>query len=150
MRYRSLALLTLAAFAVACASSNTAQRPAHISRPDITAELASDVFFGGGSSAPATIDITVKNTSSEPITVRRIEVDSPDMTEWGIMRQSRSYGEVIEPGATKAITFFGTATTIVTARNEPLTFRTTVEFETAGGVHWREQLTMISTRPPAR
>ena len=148
MRYRSLALVTVFAFTIACASSNTAQRPANISRPDIDAELANHVFFGGGSSAPATIDVTVKNTATEPITVRRIEVDTPDMTEWGLVRQSRSYAEVIEPGGTKAITFFGTATTITRERNEPLTFRTTVDFETAGGVVWREQLTKISTRPP--
>jgi len=148
MRYRSLALLTLLAFAIGCASSNTAQRPANISRPEINAELANEVFFAGGSSAPATIDVTVKNTATEPITVRRIEVDSPDMTEWGIMRQSRSYSDVIEPGATKSLTFFGTARAITSSRSEPLTFRTTVEFETAGGVHWREQLTMISTRSP--
>jgi hypothetical protein len=150
MRIRSFSLLVLLAFALACASGNTAQRPANISRPEITAELAGDVFFGGGSTAPATIDITVRNTSGEPITVRRIEVDTPDMTEWGLVRQARSFGEVIEPGATKAITFFATASTIASARNEPLTFRTTVEFESAGNVHWREQLTMISTRPPAR
>ena len=150
MRYRTLALVTLLAFVISCASSNTARRPATISRPDIDADLASQVFFGGGSSAPATIDVTVKNTSTEPITVRRIEVDSPGMTEWGLMRQSRSYAEVIEPGATKTLTFFGTATTITSARNEPLTFRTIVDFESAGGIQWREQMTKISTRPPTR
>ena len=150
MRIRSLALLSLAAFCIACASANTAQRPATISRPEITAELADDVFFAGGTTAPARIDVTIRNTAGEPITVRRIEVDTPDMTEWGLVRQSRSFGEVIEPGATKAITFFATASTIASSRNEPLTFRTTVEFESAGDVHWREQLTMISTRPPAR
>jgi hypothetical protein len=149
MRIRTFALLLIAASVIACAS-NTAQRPANISRPEITAELANDVYFGGNSTAPATIDVTVRNTSGEPITVRRIEVDTPDMTEWGLVRQSRSYGEVIEPGATKAITFFATASTIASARNEPLTLRTTVEFESAGNIHWREQLTMISTRPPAR
>ena len=40
MRYRSLALLAIVAFAIACASTNTAQRPANVSRPDIDAELA--------------------------------------------------------------------------------------------------------------
>lgn len=150
MRIRSFLLLTLLAFVISCASSNTAQRPGHITPPQINSELANEIYFGGGSTAPATLDVTVKNTSSEPITVRRIEVDSPDMVEWGLVRQSRSYKETIEPGATKAINFFGTAQTIAAARNEPLTFRTTVEFESAGGVHWREQVTIVSTRPPAR
>ncbi len=150
MRYRSLALLVTVAFTIACASTNTAQRPANVSRPDIDADLANDVFFAGNSTAPAQIDVTVRNTSAEPITVRRIEFDSPDMTEWGITRQSRSYAEVIEPGGTKTITVHGTATTIATSRNEPLTFRTTIEFESAGGIRWREQMTKVSTRPPAR
>lgn len=150
MRYRSLASLVILAFAIACGSTNTAQRPASVTRPDIDAELVSDIFFAGNTTAPATIDVKVRNTSGEPITVRRIEFDSPDMTEWGITRQSRSYAEVIEPGATKTITFSGTATTIARTRNEPLTFRTTIEFESATGIRWREQMTKVSTRPPAR
>ena len=109
MRFRSLALLTILAFAIGCASGNTAQRPANIPRPEINSEIASEIFFAGGSSAPVTIDVSVKNSAAEPITVRRIEMDTPDMTEWGLMRQSRSYEEVIEPGETKKITFFGTA-----------------------------------------
>ena len=150
MRFRRFALLPLLAVVVACASGNTAQRPASITRPEIDAKLATDVFFGGGSTAAVTIDVTVQNTAAEPITVRRIEMDTPDMTEWGLVRQARNYAEVIQPGATKSITFFGTAQTITTDRNEPLTFRATIDFESAGAVRWREQTTIISTRPPIR
>jgi hypothetical protein len=150
MRFRAFALLPLLAIVLACASGNTAQRPASISRPEIDAKLANDVFFGGGSTAAVTIDVLVHNTAAEPITVRRIEVDTPGMTEWGIVRQSRNYTDVIEPGATKSLTFFGTAQTITRDRNEPLTFRTTIDFESAGPVRWREQTTIISTRPPIR
>ena len=150
MRFRTLLLLSLVASALACASgSGSAGRPANIPRPDINAEIANYIFFGSGSTAPATVVVQVKNVGPVPITVRRIELDSPTMTEWGFDRQARDYREVVEPGATKEINFFATARTITSRRNEPLSFRTQVYFESGQpATKWREILNVISTIPP--
>jgi hypothetical protein len=149
MRTRLLPLLLAFVFVVACGTSPT-QRPANVPLADLEAELVNDVFFGTGSTAPATIEVRVKNNAAQPITVRRIEVSSAGMTEWGLVRQNRVFREVIEAGATKPITFFGTAQTITTRRNEPLSFDVVVDLETGPEPpsRWQQRLHVLSTRPP--
>lgn len=133
--------------AVACAGTNTAQRPAHIAPPGLEAAIVNEVFFGSGNTAPATVEVKVTNTANEPVTVTRIEVDSAGMAEWGLQRQSRVFREVIEPGATKPITFFANAVTNTSRRTEPLSFNVRVEFE-GGGTRWQQFLRVISTIAP--
>ena len=133
--------------ALACSGANTAQRPAHIPPPGIEAEVVNEIFFGSGNSAPATVEVRVTNTATEPVTVTRIEVDSGGMAEWGLLRQSRVFRDVIDPGATKPITFFATAVTNTSRRTEPLSFNVRVEFE-GGGTRWQQFLRVISTIAP--
>ena len=123
-------------FIVACGSSG-GSRPKNIPKPDVGAVLTHDVFFGSGSTAPATIEIRARNRGSVPIELRRVEVSSPGMLEWGIFPTSRDFREVIGPGETKAVTLFATAETTVRRPTEPLTIRAIVEFE-AGDARWRE------------
>jgi hypothetical protein len=149
MRFRSLGLLSLTFLALSCASAHNAGRPSAIPQPEMNAELVNDPFFGSTLSAPVTLDVKVRNKGNVPITVRRIELDSPTMTEWGFPRQARDYREVIEPGIEKSITFFATARAITTQRNEPLSYRLQITFE-AGESQWREILNIISNRPPPR
>lgn len=146
MELRRFVLPTLLLIALAC-SGNMAQRPAGVTQPEIDVNLANEVYFGSSSTAPATIDIRVTNTSSQPITIRRIDVESPGMTEWGIPRQSRVYNEVVAPGETRPITFFATARTITSRRSEPLSYQTRVEFE-AAGQRWQEFVRVVGTRSP--
>jgi len=147
MDYRRFLLPTVLLASLACAS-NSAQRPASIPKPAINMELAHDVFFGSSSSAGVTIDFNVQNPASEPITVRRIELESPGMVQWGFPRQQRAYKEVVAPGETKRITFFATARTNTSRPSEPLSYRARVEFE-AQGERWHEWVNVISTRPPS-
>ena len=147
MQSRRFVLPALLLLAIACGSANTANRPPGVTQPDIDLEIANEIFFGSGSTAPATIDVRITNTSPQPITVRRIDVESPSMTEWGLPRQSRVYNEVIAPGETKPITFFATARTITSRRSEPLSYQARVEFE-AAGQRWQEFVRVVSTRPP--
>ena len=134
-------LLTLAC------SGNTVQRPAGVTPPEINLNIANEIFFGSGSAAPATIDIRVTNTSPHPITVRRVDVDSPGMTEWGIPRQSHVYNDTVAPGETSRLTFFATARTVTSRRSEPLSYRARVELEALGS-RWYEMVNVVSTRPP--
>ena len=150
MRMRSLPLLLAVALALACGTTNTGQRPANVAAPDLNAELTHEVFFGSGTTAPATIEVQVTNKADVPITVRRIDVQSPGMTEWGLVRQSRVFKEVVQPGETKPITFFGTAETITRVRTEPLSFDVIVEIEAGPEPpsRWQQRLHVVSMRSP--
>lgn len=152
MRMRSLPLLALLLALAAACGTNTAQRPANVPPADLEAEVVNDIFFGSGTEAPATLEVRVKNNAEQPITVRRIEVESPGMAEWGLVRQARMFKEEIGPGETKPITFFGTARTLAARRNEPLSFQVKVELETGPEppARWQQILRVVSTRPPAR
>jgi hypothetical protein len=131
----SLTLLSLTLLSVACASGNV--RPANIAAPSVEADLNGTVFFGSGDRAPANIDVTVTNNAGVPITLRRVEIDSPGMGTYGIVRTSRLFRDTIAPGETKRVTVFTTAITTVRNPSEPLTLRAIAEFE-SGKDRWRE------------
>jgi hypothetical protein len=114
---RSLSILLL--LAVACAS-NQASRPAGIAQPDLDARMVNPLFFGSGTEAHATIEVAIQNRASAPIIVRRIELDSPGMSQYSLLRSVRDYRETIPAGETKTLTM--------------------VEFESSAGEVWREIL----------
>ena len=131
-----LVVLISVLFAVACGSGGSG-RPPNIAAPDVRAELNGSVFFGSGTTAPANIDVTVTNLATVPIVLRRIEVDSPGMGTYGIVRTTRTVRENIAPGETKSVTVFATAVTTVRNPSEPLTLRVIADFE-SGKDRWRE------------
>jgi len=128
---------------IACGSGGGGSpRPATIPKPDLQVALAHEIFFGSGSTAPATIDVTVLNRASVPIMVRRVELSSPGMTQFEIYPIARDFRDTIQPGETKTVSVFATAETTVRRPTEPLTLRAVVDFE-AEGKRWRE---MVITR----
>jgi hypothetical protein len=138
--HRRVSLLFLVALlpllALACASGSNG-RPAGIAAPEINADLSGTVFFGSGNTAPANIDVEVTNVANVPITLRRVEIDSPGMGTYGLQRSSRIVREIIAPGETRRVTVFATAVTTVRNPSEPLTIRAITEFE-SGKDRWRE------------
>ena len=135
---RSLSILLLL---VAACASNRSNRPANIPQPDLGARLVNPLFFGSGVDANATIEVGVRNRAKVPITVRRIELDSPGMGQYTILRSVRDYREIIPPGGEKAITTFATARAQTTRLpSEPLALRVIIEFEAERGQVWREIL----------
>jgi len=141
-RFLSLALMLATVLAtllaLGCGSAGSA-RPATVAKPDMNVELAHDLFFGSGSTAPATIDVTVLNRATIPILLRRVELSSPGMVQYGIYPITRQFRETIQPGETKTVAVFATAQTSVRRPTEPLTLRAIVDFEASGKV-WREML----------
>src|SRR5687768_12281411 len=77
---RNALVIVMAVAFAACSSTVPAKRPASIEQPDIDLALSHSLFFGAGTTSPATVDVTVTNRAAVPITVRRIEIDSPSMT----------------------------------------------------------------------
>lgn len=135
MKARILPLLLLAA--IACASAQNTQRPAELAQPGVDIRLTSPIFFGSGMTAPVTLDVDITNRAKVPLTLRRIELDSPGMMQYELIRHARTFRETIEPGETKPVTLFATASRRVRYPSEPLTVRAILEFE-AGDNVWRE------------
>jgi hypothetical protein len=132
-----LLLLTI----LGCSQVTKTSRPATIPQPDLDAGLAHSVFFGSSSTAPATVDVFVGNRASVPITVRRIEIDSPGMGEYTLLHTVREFRETIPAGQSKTLTVFATAQTTVRRPTEPLLIRAVIEFEAGEGPsRWREVL----------
>jgi len=150
MRYRSLTIVFL--LAVACGSggggtSVSNKRPESIARPDINVDLASSIFWGSQASVPVTVDVTVTNRADQPITVRRVEVSSLNMTQYRIRTGVRDFRDTIAPGETKVLPVTSTADRIVNRPSEPLNLRAVLEIE-AAGARWREIISIHSNRPP--
>jgi hypothetical protein len=138
-RFHSLLVVVVLALVLAACGSSQTSRPANIPQPDIDASLLHEIYFASQSSAPASIEVRVTNRAAVPITVRRVEIDSPGMGQYTILRTQRLVHEVIESGQTKAIGITATAVTTTSRPSEPLTLRAIVEFE-SGTAHWREIL----------
>lgn len=137
--HRTLSILLL--LSLACAGA-TMKRPAGMPPPDVDARLVNPVFFGSGTSAPATIEVRVANRGQVPLVVRRIELDSPGMGQYTLARIARQFSETVAPGETKTMTVFATAIAQTTRRpTEPLTIRAIVEIK-AQGLVWREMVIM--------
>ena len=134
---RRVSLLFLVSLlALACGSTDSS-RPSGIAAPEIDADLAGTVFFGSGNSAPANIDVTATNRANVPIVLRAVQIDTPGMATYGLIRTSRTVRETIAPGESKRVTVFATAVTNVRTPSEPLTIRVIADFE-SGKDRWRE------------
>ena len=138
MKRRWSSLFLLLFLVIACGTAKSA-RPASVPQPGMRADLTHDIFFGSGSTAPATIDIAVENRAAIPIMLRRVEISSPGMAQFGLYSTYRDFRETLAPGEVKKIPIFATAWTSVRNPNEPLTIRAVLDFEAEGKV-WREMV----------
>ena len=137
---RRLSILLLLVISLAGCTSARNERPASIPQPELSAYLVTDVFFGSGTSAPAPIQVDIRNRATVPIVVRRIQIESPGMAQYTIGRADRYFRETVSPGETKSLTVFATAYAQTTRRpSEPLQLRVFIEFE-SGEARWREIL----------
>jgi hypothetical protein len=132
---RSL-LLSSVLLLVACTSAG---RPASIAPPSIQLRQLGPIFFGSGRSAPATIEVEVTNHAAVPLRVREIDLSSPGMAQYTLLRTRRIFSETIPPGESRTLTIPATAVTDVArlSPSEPLSLRAIVTFE-ANGTRFRE------------
>ena len=135
MRRRNCLLLLF--LFVACGTGAT--RPSSVPRPEISIRQAGHIFFGSGTSAPVTIEVDVTNRAGVPLQIRDIEISSPGMAEYALLRTRRVFQQTIAPGETKTLTIPATAVTQFTrlTPSEPLSVRAIVTFD-AGGTVFRE------------
>jgi hypothetical protein len=106
----------------------------------MAARLVNPLFFGSSTTAAATIEVVVRNRGNVPIVIRRIEIDSPGMGQYTILREVLDLRETVNPNETKTVSVSTTALAQTTSRpTEPLTLRAIVEFS-ALDTYWREIL----------
>ena len=144
MMRRLLSAFPLLLLVAACASGPAdAPRPAEIARPEVLFAQRGQIMFGGAETAPVRVDIQVRNRANVPLLVREIELVTPQILTYGIVRTVRAYNETIPPGGTKVLEMIATAATTDTDRrayDEPLSVRGMIRFE-AGGKRFREVVT---------
>jgi len=131
---RAAALLLL--LVVSCATARST-RPPSIPKPSLDVAILNEPFFGSGTEAPVTLEVSVGNRASVPITLRRVELSSPGMVQYEIVPVSKQFTERIAPGETKSVRLAATARTEFTRHDEPLMLRAVLELE-GGGRTWRE------------
>jgi len=135
---KGLRIVLITFLVIGCASAGN-QRPLEIAQPDLSVRLVNPLFFGSGTTAPATLEVTIANRANASITLRRLEVDSPGMAEYSLFPYTRNFNETIGPGETKTFTLFATARTGIArlTPNEPLTLRVFADFM-AGKTRFRD------------
>jgi len=143
---KTLKLLPLLILALACGSSTPTSTSG--GRAGVGVVLLAPVFFGSGTTAPASVEVLVENRAGQPITVRSIRLESSGMMSWGIYPSQRTFSETVAPGESKAFPMFATAAARSSRMtpNEPLTVRAVVQFE-AGKERFQEIYTGRAYEP---
>lgn len=114
-----------------------ADRPATVAAPTVNVNVPGTIFFGGGTTAPVTIEVSVTNNATTPLRVTQIEASTPTMTTYRLQTARQRFNETIATGETKTLNLFTNAVTTVDSPKEPLSVRTVVYLE-ANGVPFRE------------
>ena len=138
-----LIVVLTAALTYGCGSAST--RPADVARPEIDVRLVGNPYFGSTATAPATIEVEVRNPGNTPIVLRRIEVDSPGMAQYQVVRMNKIVRETIAPGDARVVSMMVTLVRAARDLSEPLTLRAFLDFE-SGEKSWRE---IVMTRGAA-
>ncbi|HUP62948.1 MAG TPA: hypothetical protein VNA69_21325 [Thermoanaerobaculia bacterium] len=136
MRVRLLPLFLLA---LACASGGgDDSAPAGV-RPSIEMSVRGSVHMDRTGEGPMTLVVRLTNQAADPITIRRVRVQSWAMEQWAIDPAERYVVETLAPGEAKIVELSATAYRKSAVRfiSEPLTLRALVDYE-AGGRRLRE------------
>ncbi|MFP5245538.1 MAG: hypothetical protein ACLGH0_02505 [Thermoanaerobaculia bacterium] len=132
----SLSLLLVTA-ACASQSASTGSDNVNLSKPEIRIVQTSSVPGAARfSQGPLQVRYTVRvdNTSGEPITLKRITVQSQSEGAYHI-QATLPYDVVVAPGGTQDVEFWGNARTgqSLVGANGPVMVRVTAEFDSAVG-----------------
>jgi hypothetical protein len=116
-----------------------ASRPANVAAPTIVIRQLNPIFFGSGSSAPVSLDVHVRNNANVPIRLREVEIRSPSMSQYTLLRTAKLFGETIPPGETRTVHLTATAVrnSSISRMEEPLQVSAFVRLE-ANGQQFRE------------
>jgi hypothetical protein len=119
-------------FIAGCASSRSSAEPEiRLVQTSEVAEVARNV----PGSIPISFRLTIHNTLQTPLTLKRLELQSIGEGAYSLSSLTRSYDQVIQPGAEQSFDLWGSgyvSPTIVGA-NGPVTIRAIAQFDAASG-----------------
>jgi hypothetical protein len=129
------AALPFLLLSLACAST-----PPGPTKPAIDIIVRGTVHMDRSGEGPVNVNVVVRNEATEPITVRRIRVESREMIQFAVAPAERYVVEKIGPGETKVIEVSATAYRTSSQRliGEPLTLRAVVEYDATNGHRYRQ------------
>jgi len=128
---RTVSMLAVLLLALGCASGGAPSGP----EPEVTLIQLSRVAEGTQyDTGPVTTHyaVEVKNTTAEPLQLRRVTVQSIGGGSYTLPSHSQGFNETIGPGETKRVAFWApayVAMQTVAGANGPVTVRGTLEFE---------------------
>ena len=136
----------LFAFVFAACASGT-QRPATITQPEILLEPATPIFFGSGTSTAASLNLSIANTATVPLTIVKVRIETSGAADYNLQTYDRSYRDTLGPGQMKVIPIVTQAFAAYAGvrPSEPMSVRVFVYFESAAG-NFRE-ISLQQLRP---
>ncbi|HVG24405.1 MAG TPA: hypothetical protein VND45_09650 [Thermoanaerobaculia bacterium] len=126
-------VLPLLLLLLAACGSTSGSRPADVAKPSISINQAGPLYFASSNSATVSIDVGIRNNASVPLRVREIELRSPGMMQYQLVRRSKIFNETLAPGESRTLGVVTTATKYVSRPTaEPLAIQAIVRFEVNG------------------
>jgi hypothetical protein len=141
------ALTLTALFLAACATNSAAPGP----EPDVNIYQISRVAAGtehDTGPVSAHFAVEVKNKLAEPLTLRRVAVQSIGGGSFTLPSYSQAFNETIAPGETKRVSFWAPAVVemnTVAGANGPVTLRATLELEAGGKKFQKVEVQNVGT-----
>jgi hypothetical protein len=140
-------LIFAALFAAACATNSGSPGP----EPDINIYQISRVAPGmehDTGTLTAQFAVDVKNTLAEPLSLRRVAMQSIGGGAYTLRPYSQAFNETIAPGQTKRVAFWAPAfvsTDTVGGANGPVTVRAALDFEAGGKKFQKVEVQNVGT-----
>jgi hypothetical protein len=136
---KGLFAVLLIATLASCASSPSTPQKAPIPEPEVNIRQLSNVaeaarYVTGGISVQYRVDVT--NVAKEPITLKRIDLQSMGYGAYDLAPTSRPFDVKIAPGQSAFVEMWGAAsieTASIVGANGPVTLRGIMQFESAAG-----------------
>jgi len=144
---RTAVTLTALFLLAACATDSAAPGP----EPDINIYQISRVAAGtehDTGPVSAQFAVEVKNKLTEPLSLRRVAVQSIGGGAYTLRPYSQSFNETIAPGETKRVSFWAPAfvdMNTVGGANGPVTLRASLEFEAGGKKFQKVEVQNVGT-----
>ena len=144
---RTAVTLTALFLLAACATDSAAPGP----EPDINIYQISRVAVGmehDTGPVSAQFAVEVKNKLTEPLSLRRVAVQSIGGGAYTLRPYSQAFNETIAPGETKRVSFWAPAVInvdTVGGANGPVTLRASLEFEAGGKKFQKVEVQNVGT-----
>jgi hypothetical protein len=144
---RTVLTLTALLLAFGCATNSGAPGP----EPEVTIMQVSRVAPGtehDTGPVSAQFAVEVKNKMTEPLSLRRVGVQSIGGGSYTLPSYSQAFNETIAPGETKRVAFWAPAfisMNTVAGANGPVTLRAVLEFEAGGKKFQKVEVQNVGT-----